>query len=45
MVQTTIRLDEELYEKLVRLANKEKRSINAEFNFILEKYFKIIKDL
>lgn len=45
MVQTTIRLDEELYEKLVKQANKNKRSINSEFNFILEKYFKIIKEL
>lgn len=45
MYQTTVRLDEELYNKLVKLAEKDKRSINAEFNYILEKYFKIIKDL
>lgn len=45
MIQTTIRLDKELYEKIVKLALKDKRSINAEFNYILEKYIKIMKDL
>lgn len=45
MIQTTIRLPEELYEKIVKQADKDKRSINSQFIYILEKYFKIIKDL
>lgn len=45
MIQTTIRIDIEIYEKIVKQALKEKRSINSQFIYILEKYFKIIKDL
>lgn len=45
MVQTTIRIDSELYEKIVKQADKEKRSINSQLIYIIEKYFKIIKDL
>lgn len=45
MIQTTIRIPEELYEKIVKQADKDRRSINSQFIFIIEKYFKIIKDL
>ena len=45
MIQTTIRIDSELYEKIVKQALKEKRSINSQLIYIIEKYFKIIKDL
>lgn len=37
-VALTLRLTEELYEKLKEIAEKEKRSINGEINFIIEKY-------
>lgn len=45
MIQTTIRIPEELYEKIIKQANKDRRSINSQFIIILEKYFKILKDL
>lgn len=45
MIQTSIRIDSELYEKIVKQAIKEKRSINSQLIYIIEKYFKIIKDL
>ena len=45
MIPYTIRIPEELYEKIVKQANKEKRSINSQFVYILEKYFNIIKSL
>lgn len=35
---TTIRIEEELYEKIVKLAQEDKRSINSEMIYILEKY-------
>lgn len=35
---TTLRISEELYEKIVEIAEKEKRSINSEILYILEKY-------
>lgn len=37
-VSFTLRLDEEIYEKIKILAEKEKRSLNAEINYILDKY-------
>lgn len=45
MIQTTIRIPEELYDKIVKQAYKDRRSINSQFIVIIEKYFKIIKDL
>lgn len=35
---TTLRIDEELYEEVVKLAQQDKRSINSEILFILQKY-------
>ena len=35
-VATQIRLDEELYEKLKVIADKEKRSLNAQMEYFLE---------
>jgi len=40
MVHTSIRIDEEIYEKIVKLADKDKRSVNSEIIFILEKFLK-----
>jgi len=37
-ISFTLRLDEEIYEKIKELAEKEKRSLNAEINYILGKY-------
>lgn len=37
-VSFTLRLDEKIYEKIKNLAEKEKRSLNAEINYILDKY-------
>ena len=35
---TTLRIDEELYEKIVKLANMEERSINSQMLYIFKKY-------
>ena len=43
MITTTIRIDEVLYEKIVKQALKEKRSINSQICFILEQYIEMIK--
>lgn len=41
MIHTSIRIDEETYEKITKLANKDKRSINSEIIYLLEKYIKL----
>ena len=38
---TSIRLDENLYERVVTEAKKNKRSISAQIEFIIEKYYEI----
>ena len=38
MITTSLRIDEKLYEKLKKIAKKDKRSINTEILYILEKY-------
>lgn len=43
MIQTTLRLDEKLYEKIVKLAEKDKRSINQEIIYIFEEYLSMVK--
>ena len=43
MTTTTIRLDTILYEKIVKLAQKDKRSINQEIIFIFEEYLNMVK--
>jgi hypothetical protein len=42
---TSIRLEEELYKKVVEEATKEKRSISAQIEYIIEKYYEIKKSL
>ncbi len=37
-VSLTLRLDEELHEKLRKISFEEKRSINNLINYIIEKY-------
>ncbi len=37
-ISFTLRLNEEIYEKIKNIADKDKRSLNAEINYILEKY-------
>jgi len=43
MIATTIRLDSILYEKIVKEAEKDKRSINSEIIHIFEEYLKMVK--
>ena len=38
MITTTLRIDEDLYNEVAKLAEKEKRSINSEILIIIEKY-------
>ncbi len=44
MTPTSIRLPEELYLKIQEDAKKEKRSITAQIEYMIEKYYEI-KDL
>lgn len=36
----TLRIDKKLHEKLLQIAEKDKRSLNSEILFILENYVK-----
>lgn len=38
---TSIRLSEELYEKIKRDAEKEKRSVTKQIEFMIETYYEI----
>lgn len=38
MISSNIRIPEELWERLKEIAEKEKRSINSELVYIIEKY-------
>lgn len=38
MISSQIRIPEETWEKLKKIAEKEKRSINAQLVYILEKF-------
>ena len=40
---TSIRLSEEIYEKIKEEANKEKRSLSKQIEYIIEKYYEIIE--
>ncbi len=42
MIVTTIRIDEELYNQVAIIANKEERSINAQIVYCVKKF---IEDL
>lgn len=41
MINTTLRIDELIYEKIVKISIKEKRSINAQINMILQEYINV----
>lgn len=38
MLSFTLRIEEELRDKIAEIANKEQRSINAQIIYILQKY-------
>lgn len=38
MTTTTLRIKQVLYEKLIKLAESDKRSINQEVQYIIERY-------
>lgn len=40
---TSIRLNDELYNKIKQDADKEKRSITKQIEYMLSKYYEIIK--
>ena len=41
MLQTSLRISMDLYKRLARLSKKDRRSINSEIIYIIEKYFKL----
>ncbi len=43
MITTTIRIEEELYNKIVQLALENRRSINSQLLIMLEKYIEIVE--
>lgn len=42
MITTTIRVDTILYEKIVKQATKDDRSINSEIKYIIKQYLEMI---
>ncbi len=38
MITTTLRIDEELYNKIAQIADKEERSINSQILYILKSF-------
>lgn len=40
MITTTIRIDEEIYNEIIKLANEEERSINSQIIYMLKKAVK-----
>lgn len=44
MITTTLRIDEETYNELVKLAQEEERSINSQLIYILKKYLENAKN-
>lgn len=38
MINTTLRIDEQTYQKIGEIAENEERSINAQIVYILKKY-------
>lgn len=43
MITTTVRIEQVLYENLVKQAEKEDRSINQEIKFMIKQYLEMIK--
>lgn len=41
MTTTTLRIQQVLYDKIVKKAQEERRSINAEIQYIIEKYIEM----
>lgn len=42
MTTTTLRIKQVLYEKLIKLAENDKRSINQEIQYIIERYIEMM---
>lgn len=38
MINFTLRIDEETHEKITKIAEKEKRSLNSQILYIINKY-------
>lgn len=44
MISTNIRLDDAMHEKIIRLAEKERRSMNGTLLWLLDKALKEVED-
>lgn len=44
IIRLTLRLPSELHQKLLNLAKQEKRSLNSQIIYILQKFFEKDKD-
>ena len=44
MYETRIRIDDELGDELKIISKKEKRSINGQIEYIIEKYIEVYKE-
>ena len=38
MITTTLRIEEDLYNEIVKISNEEERSINSQILYILKKF-------
>ena len=44
MITTTLRIDEETYEIITKLAQEEERSVNSQILYMLKKYLEQLKE-
>ena len=44
MITTTLRIDEETYEIITKLAQEEERSVNSQILYMLKKYLEQTKE-
>ena len=45
MITTSLRLDEDIYNKIIELATEEERSINSQILYMLKKYLESFSKL
>ena len=43
MITTTLRIDEEVYELICKLAQEEERSVNSQILYMLKKYIESLE--
>lgn len=45
MIQTSLRINNSLYQRIAKQSKKDRRSINSEIIYIIERYLIIVSEL